>query len=83
MTGTRPEYRICSTRALAAERLAVPRRVGPPARWPGRLAALLILWYQRARQRSQLAELDDHLLDDIGKTRKQAIEEAGKPFWRP
>jgi len=30
-----------------------------------------------------LAELDNRLLQDIGKTRREAIDEAGKPFWRP
>ena len=83
MNTTRPDYRTCSTRAFAAEIFSVARRFGPPATWLGRLAALLALWHQRARQRSRLAELDDRLLQDIGKTREQAIVEAGKPFWQP
>jgi uncharacterized protein YjiS (DUF1127 family) len=36
----------------------------------------------RSRQRQALAQLDDHLLKDIGVTRQQAIAEAGKPFWK-
>jgi uncharacterized protein YjiS (DUF1127 family) len=36
----------------------------------------------RSRQRQALAELDDRLLKDIGKTRKEAIAEAAKPFWK-
>lgn len=83
MNATRPEYRTCSTGAIAAEPFPVARRSGPPTIWLARLAALLALWHQRARQRSRLAELDDRLLEDIGKTRKQAIVEAGKPFWQP
>ena len=83
MNVTRPEYRTCSTRAVAAELISVAPRFGPPATWLARLAALLILWCQRARQRARLAELDDRLLHDIGKTRKEAIDEASKPFWRP
>jgi uncharacterized protein YjiS (DUF1127 family) len=35
----------------------------------------------RKRQRQALAELDDRLLEDIGLTRRQAEEEANKPFW--
>jgi uncharacterized protein YjiS (DUF1127 family) len=37
-----------------------------------------------ARQREALRELadDKHLLDDIGLTREQALDEATKPFWR-
>jgi uncharacterized protein YjiS (DUF1127 family) len=29
-----------------------------------------------------LEELDEHLLQDIGKTRLEAEAEAKKPFWR-
>jgi uncharacterized protein YjiS (DUF1127 family) len=36
----------------------------------------------RRRQRRDLLKLSDHLLDDIGITREQAMEEASKPFWR-
>ncbi len=45
-------------------------------------AATLKLWYQRARQRRRLAQLDEHLLRDIGITPEQARREARKPFWR-
>jgi uncharacterized protein YjiS (DUF1127 family) len=38
--------------------------------------------YERWCQRQQLLELDDHMLDDIGLTREQAIEMARKPFWK-
>ena len=37
---------------------------------------------ERSRQRQALAELDDHLLTDIGKTRQEAMAEATKPFWK-
>jgi uncharacterized protein YjiS (DUF1127 family) len=36
----------------------------------------------RQRQRRALLELDRHLLDDIGVSRRQALEEGRKPFWR-
>jgi uncharacterized protein YjiS (DUF1127 family) len=36
----------------------------------------------RARQRRKLAELDEHLLRDIGVTTRQAREESEKPFWQ-
>lgn len=35
----------------------------------------------RSKTRKQLHHLDDHLLDDIGITRKQLEEEIAKPFW--
>lgn len=34
-----------------------------------------------ARQRSALAQLDDHILADIGVTREQALSEADRPVW--
>ena len=37
---------------------------------------------ERRRQRLALAELDDHLLRDIGLSREQARRESAQPFWR-
>lgn len=42
----------------------------------------LLLWHQRTRQRRALRLLDAHRLRDIGKSREDALSEAGKPFWR-
>jgi uncharacterized protein YjiS (DUF1127 family) len=39
-------------------------------------------WVERSRQRHALADLDAHLLDDIGVTRSEAAREIAKPFWR-
>lgn len=36
----------------------------------------------RGSQRRALSELDDHLLEDVGLTRLQALREASKPVWR-
>ncbi len=47
-----------------------------------RLIAILRRWHERARQRRQLAQLDDDRLRDIGISREQALAEARKPFWR-
>ncbi len=38
-------------------------------------------WIARDRSRRELAQLDDHLLADIGLTRDQAQIEAAKRFW--
>jgi uncharacterized protein YjiS (DUF1127 family) len=64
----------------------------PPARLhqPNSGPALAIRWRgwsSRAalrRQRRALRDLaeDKHLLDDLGMTREQALDEAAKPFWR-
>ena len=45
--------------------------------------ALLKVWVHRSRQRRELTELlnDDHLLNDIGVSRLDALREAAKPFW--
>jgi len=45
--------------------------------------ALVDVVLQRNRQRAALRDLADdrHLLDDIGLTRQQAMDEANKPFW--
>jgi uncharacterized protein YjiS (DUF1127 family) len=43
----------------------------------------IVLWADRATQRRDLAELDDRLLHDIGKSREEARRESEKPFWMP
>ena len=42
----------------------------------------LKFWQERSRQRKHLAQLDDHLLADIGYSRKQVEREVAKPFWK-
>ena len=44
--------------------------------------ALIGTWHDRARQRRELARLDQRLLRDIGVSRYDALAEARKPFWR-
>ena len=41
-------------------------------------------WAAKRRQRRVLRDLaeDKSLLDDLGLTREQALDEAAKPFWR-
>lgn len=47
-----------------------------------RLLARMLLWHDRARQRTWLRQLDTHALKDIGLTREKALRESAKPFWR-
>ena len=42
---------------------------------------VIATWFARSRQRHDLAELDDRMLEDIGVTRAQAGREIDKPFW--
>ena len=44
---------------------------------------VLCIWQERYLMRKRMANLDDHLLDDIGLTRDQVLAEADKPFWQP
>lgn len=47
--------------------------------------SLLTRWRRRAAQRAQLARLIEtspHLIDDLGLNRRDAAEEARKPFWQ-
>jgi uncharacterized protein YjiS (DUF1127 family) len=39
-------------------------------------------WRRRARERAQLARLDDRIMQDIGLTRADAEFLINKPFWR-
>ncbi len=51
-------------------------------RWSSIVIAQLAHWRERARQRRQLAELDDRLLSDIGLRRIDASRESSKHFWQ-
>jgi uncharacterized protein YjiS (DUF1127 family) len=39
-------------------------------------------WYDRWQQRQHLADLDDHILRDIGISPREVERECAKPFWR-
>jgi uncharacterized protein YjiS (DUF1127 family) len=46
------------------------------------LIGTIAVWIVRRRQRHALAELDEHLLNDVGLSPEQARREAAKPFWK-
>jgi len=46
-----------------------------------RLLELPLLWQERAESRRRLAEMDEHMLRDIGLYRGDVAREAAKPFW--
>ena len=48
----------------------------------GRAFEALMTWQQRAVERHHLMSLNDHQLKDIGLSRADIEQEAGKPFWR-
>lgn len=53
----------------------------PP--WVLRGCQALAAWMARSRQRQHLAELNDHMLRDLGLSRADVQFEIKKPFWRP
>ena len=54
---------------------ALPRKIRAALDW-------LTLATERSRTRHELLRLDDRSLRDIGITRREALTEARKPFWR-
>ncbi|PWE33742.1 hypothetical protein DDZ14_03500 [Maritimibacter sp. 55A14] len=53
---------------------------------PGRvrrisLPGLILRVFRQHRERRKLARLDDHMLDDIGVNRAEALREARRPIW--
>lgn len=45
------------------------------------VVVLVQKWQERRRTRRALANMDDHILKDIGVTRPQAQKESLRPFW--
>ncbi|PDQ18149.1 hypothetical protein CN311_26345 [Mesorhizobium sanjuanii] len=43
---------------------------------------LVARWYDRHLQRLDLAEIDEHLLRDLGLTREDVRRECAKSFWQ-
>jgi uncharacterized protein YjiS (DUF1127 family) len=60
-------------------RLQSPYPFGRPST---SVAARLRLTWRRWRTRQRIAQLDNHLLKDIGVSFAEAEAEANKPFWR-
>jgi len=58
------------------------RRASRMSEAAGGIAAKLLAWYDRARQRRALLSLSDQQLSDIGISRAEADGEGDKPFWR-
>jgi uncharacterized protein YjiS (DUF1127 family) len=60
----------------------VAHRSGATQSLFARAIAVLQAWVRRSRGRDDLAELDEHLLRDIGLTRSQVENERSKFFWQ-
>lgn len=47
------------------------------------VTTIVLVWHERARQRRQLQQLSDRMLQDLGLTRADVEHEASKPPWWP
>lgn len=66
------------------ETIDLPLPVQRTARaYLGNVAATMSHAFERGRQRRALAELDEHLLRDIGLNRGVVAREVQKYFWQP
>ena len=74
-----PTHQIFCGDALLERLRQADGRYGPLI---AHLLTDLAVWTHRHRSRQVLARLENHELDDIGMTRRQARLEAAKPFWR-
>ena len=80
MTKALPQGLAASTSQSARTRALYPEK--DSSRVLASAVRTVRIWMARSRQRNELAELNNYLLDDIGVTREEALREAAKPFWR-
>ena len=52
------------------------------AKEANKIAATLLTWQRRKAMRYLIAEMDERILLDIGRTREDLQKEAEKPFWK-
>ncbi|MCR8547249.1 DUF1127 domain-containing protein [Salipiger sp. P9] len=62
--------------------LDAQRPLPPLSAFALRTAVVLAKWSERSRTRRALAQLDPHLLRDIGLERHVAFKEARRMFWQ-
>ena len=68
--------------ALKCPAVPAARRSGATPSPFARAMTVLQTWLRRSRGRDDLAELDEHLLRDIGLTRSEVENERNKLFWQ-
>ena len=70
-----------SNRLLFSQRARLHPGELPPGRRRSSWDAMRQLW-RRYRSRQRIAQLDSHMMKDIGISFAEAEAEANKPFWR-
>ncbi|APZ54769.1 DUF1127 domain-containing protein [Salipiger abyssi] len=71
-----------TTQAPLIAYLDAQRPLPPQSAFALRIAVVLAKWSERRRTRRALAQLDPHLLRDIGLERHVAHKEARRMFWQ-
>lgn len=74
------ETKLASASGARAKSL---RALGNVRRAVVKYLSHIVIWQERVEQRSRLAELNDHMLKDIGVSKADAYKEVRKPFWLP
>ncbi len=72
----------CKPNEVVSAELALVGLGGVARDWIQNGVAIAFGWWDRARQRHYLLQLDDRLLKDVGLTRAGVEREAAKPFWK-
>ena len=72
----------CKPNEVVSAELALVGLGGAVRNWIQNGVATAFGWWDRARQRHHLLQLDDRLLKDVGLTRAGVEREVAKPFWK-
>jgi uncharacterized protein YjiS (DUF1127 family) len=72
----------CKPNEVVWTELALVGLGGVARNWIQNGVTIALGWWDRARQRHHLLQLDDRLLKDVGLTRADVEGEAAKPFWK-
>jgi uncharacterized protein YjiS (DUF1127 family) len=71
---------LFETPSITRRQRSAPRRRKGAVGWPA--LTRLRQWRRRAKERAELAALDDRMLADLGISRAEAQFLSNKPFWR-
>lgn len=73
------QFHFVDEMGIAATTLSVVERVEGFVSKTGKLVRT---WVRRSNERRMLAQMNEHMLNDIGLTRFDALQEVDKYFWQ-
>ena len=76
------KYSTFSSNGLTPAQASTSRGGQDLLAYAGSILNTPFVWFGRVQDRRRLAELDEHLLRDIGLSRSEAEDVAATPFWR-